>query len=103
VQGKRLESQHLARVLIRYKGETVSDEQEVELSSFTRACDCLENRKILTASSGSRKSPARHVIPRANGVYAKIHLPARVHLCSPFAAHCIPWIASMLSDPSHTS
>jgi hypothetical protein len=99
VQGERLESQHLARVLIRYESETVPDEQEVELSPLARFCDRLENRKVLAAGSGSRKPPARHVIPRANGVYAEIHLPARVHFCSPFNARSIPWIASsMLSS-----
>jgi hypothetical protein len=80
VQGERLESQHLARVLIRYESETVPDEQEVELSSFARVRDHLENRKVLAAGRGSRKPPAGHVIPGANGVYAEIHLPARVHL-----------------------
>jgi hypothetical protein len=63
VQGERLESQHLARVLLRYESETVPDEQEVELSSFARVRDRLENRKVLAAGRGSRKPPARHVIP----------------------------------------
>jgi hypothetical protein len=62
VQSERLEPQHLARVLIRYESETVADEQEVELSSFARVRDRLENRKILAAGCGSRKPPAGHVI-----------------------------------------
>ena len=99
MQGKRLESQHLAGVLIRYESETVPHEQEVELSSFARVSDRLENRKVLAAGSSSRKPPARHVIPRANGIYAEIHLPARIHWCLPFATLCIPSIASsMLSS-----
>jgi hypothetical protein len=99
VQGERLESQHLARVLVRYKSETIPDEQEVELSSFARVSDRFENRKVLAASGGSWNPPARHVIPRPNGVYAEIHLPGRVHSCSPFATHAIAWITSaMLSS-----
>ena len=70
MQGERLESQHLARVLVRHESETVPDEQEVELSSFARVGDRLENRKVLAAGSGSRKPPARHMIPRSHGVYA---------------------------------
>src|SRR5262249_6931647 len=80
VQGERLAPQHLGRGLIRYEGETVADEQEVELSSFARVCDRLENREVLTAGRGPRKPPARHMIACPHGVYAEVHLPARVRV-----------------------
>jgi hypothetical protein len=79
VQGERLESQHLARVLFRDESETVADEQKVELSSFARVSDRLEDRKVLAAGSSSRDPPAGDMISRAHSVNAEIHLPARVH------------------------
>ena len=72
---RRLEARDLPGMPLGQEGKAVSNEEEVELSSFTGGCDLFKDFEVLAARRGARIAPAGDVVAGSHRIYPEVHLP----------------------------